>query len=162
MKRCLSEKALLLLHSGEGSESDRAHLEGCLICARRYRQLAADLGEIIAALKRAAPESTIRERTTYSGLRWSWAIAAIVVAFLGGKITDLGVFHRSGASVGTVSGSSSEAEADFATGPVVSNDGGIDTPASFGLYVDELISQEDNDQDLMAAPGNEDADTSGL
>ena len=162
MKRCLSEKALLLLHSGEGSESDRAHLEGCLICARRYRQLAADLGEIIAALKRAAPESTIRERTTYSGLRWSWAMAAIVVAFLGGKIADFGVHHPSGVTVDTAAGADSAAQASPAVGPVVSNDGGDDTPASYGLYADELISQEDNDQDLVAAPGNDDADADEL
>ena len=47
MRRRLSEKTLVLLHSGEGAANDRAHLEGCLSCTRRYRQLSSDLGEIV-------------------------------------------------------------------------------------------------------------------
>ncbi|HYB89462.1 MAG TPA: hypothetical protein VEC38_00310 [Candidatus Binataceae bacterium] len=162
MKGCLSDKALVLLHSGEGSEPDRAHLDACLSCARRYRQLSGDLEEIVAALKRPAPESIIGQRPAYSGLRWSWATAAIALAFVGGTITDLAVRNPSRAAVQTASARGSMAQTKAGKAPVASNDGGIDTPASFGLYVDELISQEDNDQEPMAAADGDSVDTDEL
>ena len=158
MKRCLSEKSLVLLHSGEGSASDRAHLEGCLSCTRRYRQLCSDLGEIVAALKQPAPALRPRRRFTYSVLRWpelgwsglGWSLAAavIVLAFVCGRITSRSVADRGLAGPAESMEADSAEQADPFIQTAMANGPAINTPGYYGLYIDDLMTQDEPDQNL--------------
>lgn len=162
MERCLSDKTLLLLHGEEGSGSDRAHLDGCLSCARRYRRLASELGEIVAALKQPAPPLSLRHRVSYSGLRWSLAAAAIVLAFLSGRLTNFAVSNQSRVSLEQLSDPDSAGQVEPSTQWLEANNAGIAAPASYGLYIDDLMAQDESDQILVAAEGNGDADSEEL
>jgi hypothetical protein len=79
MKRCLSERTLWLVHEGAARARDLAHLEGCLDCTARYRQLGEELGEITRALRDHA--SPIR-RGGRRGRR-RWIAAAAILAGIG-------------------------------------------------------------------------------
>ncbi len=165
MRRCLSEKTLVLLHSGEGAANDRAHLECCLSCARRYRQLSSELGEIVTALKQPAPASSARRRFTYSGLpysglRWSLAAAAIVLAFVGGRLTVPGVADQDLVGAEQAWDPDSSGQLEPAIQSVLAN--GIHAPGSYGLYIDNLLTQDESDQNLVVADGNEEADAGEL
>src|SRR6516162_9847631 len=81
MKDCLSERTLLLLHDGEGSVAERAHLESCLNCARRYRLLADDIKEVVTILKQPPPTHAVPGPRMYAWMRWSLAAAVVAVAF---------------------------------------------------------------------------------
>src|SRR5262245_44318905 len=82
MKNCLSEKALLLLHDGEGSVAERAHLESCLNCARRYRLLADEIKEVVTILRQPPPPHPPRRLLVDSWVRWSLAAALVAASFL--------------------------------------------------------------------------------
>jgi len=79
MKRCLSERTLWLAHEGAARERDLAHLEGCLDCTARYRELDEDLSEITRALRDHA--SPIRRGGRRNRRRW--IAAAAIVAGIG-------------------------------------------------------------------------------
>ncbi len=162
MERCLSEEALLLVHGEEGSESDRAHLDGCLSCARRYRRLANELDEIVAALKQPAPLLTASRRFSYSGRRWSLAAAAIVLAFLCGRLTNFGVNNASRVSLEQPSAPDSAGQVESPIQWLEANNAGIAAPTSYGLYIDDLMAQDESDQNLVAAEVNGDADSDEL
>ncbi len=162
MERCLSDKTLLLLHGEEGSESDRAHLESCLSCARRYRRLADELGEIVAVLKQPAPPLTARHRSMYSGLRWSLAAAAIVLAFLCGRLTNFGLSNQSRVSLEQLADPDSAEQVEPSIQWLEANNAGIAAPASYGLYLDDLMAQDESDQNPVAAEANGDADSDEL
>lgn len=166
MERCLSEEALLLVHGEEGSESDRAHLDGCLTCARRYRLLANELDEIVAALKQPAPPLTASRiasrRFSYSGRQWSLAAAAIVLAFLCGRLTNLGMSNQSSVSLEQPSDPDSTGWVEPSIQWLEASNVGIAAPASYGLYIDDLVAQDESDQDPVAAEVNGDADSDDL
>jgi len=85
MNRCLRDRTLLLLHEGEGSESDRAHLRACLRCAGRYQQMGLDLEVIDQALEQAPPLRAARRHPS-DVRRRSVAVAvalAVIVVFAG-------------------------------------------------------------------------------
>lgn len=162
MERCLSEEALLLVHGEEGSENDRAHLDGCLSCARRYRRLANELDEIVAALKQPAPSLTASRRFSYFGRRWSLAAAAIMLAFLCGRLTNFGVSNPSSVSLEQLSDLDSAGWVEPSIQWLEANNAGIAAPASYGLYIDDLIAQDESDQNPGAAEVNGDADSDEL
>ncbi len=162
MERCLSEEALLLVHGEEGSESERAHLDGCLSCARRYRRLAHEHDEIVAALKQPAPPLTASRRFSYSGRRWSLAAAAIVLAFLCGRLTNFGVSNPSSVSLEQPSDPDSAGQVEQSIQWLEANNAGIAAPASYGLYIDDLMGQDESDQNLVAAEVNGEADSDNL
>ena len=158
MKNCLDEKALLSLHDGDGSPEDRAHVESCLSCARRYRQLADDLKDIVEVLKQPPPPQASRHWSTSAGLRWSMAAAIVGVAFLLGRMTTVSAigasfFHHAAQPATQV------AAADL--GPAAGGDTTI--ASAYGMYVDNLIGQEDDaDPNQMAVEDTWTNDSDGL
>jgi len=162
MERCLSEKALVLLHSDEGSESDRAHLESCLSCARRYRELSNELGTIVAALKQPPPPLIPRHRFAYPRLGWSLAAAAMVLAFVCGRMTAFGVGSQSGVGFEPSAEPDSAEQGEPSIAWVEASNAGIAAPASYGLYIDDLLAQDEPDQNPVIAAGDEEADSGEL
>jgi hypothetical protein len=132
MKDCLSERTLLLLHDGEGSVAERAHLESCLSCARRYRLLVDDIKEVVTILKQPAPTYTSRRPPGYSWVRWSLAGAVVAVAFLLGRMTTAGV--PGAASLHARAGSGTQVAS---AGRPLAGANGI--APSYALYIDSLI-----------------------
>ena len=158
MKSCLSERTLLLVHDGEGSVAERAHLESCLNCARRYRVLVDDIKEVVTILKQPPPTHASPSPRMYSWVRWSLAAAVVAVAFLLGRMTTAGVpdgssFHARAASGTQV------ASADRA--PAVTN--GI--APTYALYIDSLFGSQDeadSGQTEVADSWETDSDSDGL
>ena len=158
MKICLSEKTLLLLHDGVGSIAERAHLESCLNCARRYRLLVDDIKEVVTILKQPPPAHASRRPLVDSWVRWSLAAALVAVAFLLGRMTTAGVpggpsFHARAAS------STRVASADR---PIASAKGIAPT---YALYLDSLIGgqgEADSGQMAVADAWETDSDSDGL
>ena len=136
MKNCLSERSLLLLHDGDGSVAERAHLESCLDCARRYRQLVDDIKEVVTILKQPPPAAAPRAARMHSWVRWSLAAAMVAVAFLLGRMTTAGVLGGSGFHARATS-ATRVASANRA----VSGANGI--APTYALYVDSLIGSQD-------------------
>ena len=136
MKDCLSERTLLLLHDGEGSVAERAHLESCLSCARRYRLLVDDIKEVVTILKQPAPTYTSRRPPGYSWVRWSLAGAVVAVAFLLGRMTTAGVLGGSSFHARATSGIR-VASADRS----IAGANGI--APTYALYIDNLIGSPD-------------------
>ena len=80
MKRCLKDKALLLLHAGGGTSVQRTHLTECESCAGRYRDLGSDLDVISQVLRREPPRQIIDRRLHLRVVRWApVALAAVLV-----------------------------------------------------------------------------------
>jgi hypothetical protein len=160
MNRCLSDKILLMLHEGEELGREREHLERCADCDRRYQRLVNDLEEIVTVLNEPVPVQHRAPRITGQKARLGLAFAAVVTAFLCGRLT-----------IGTIGGQLGKSE-PAATPMVVSfNDSGDSselpggamlTPASYGLYVDDLISADDNDSSIDLPTDNEALDTDGF
>jgi len=144
MKNCLSEKALLLLHDGEGSVAERAHLESCLNCARRYRLLADEIKEVVTILRQPPPPHPPRRLLVDSWVRWSLAAALVAASFLVGRMTTAGA--PGGSSFHARAGSSTRvASADR---PIAGVKGIAPT---YALYIDNLIgSQDEADAGQMA------------
>ena len=82
-------------------------------------------------------------------MRWGLAFAAVLTAFLCGRLTDqqLGNSGPPGAPIVVASNDSG------ATG------GAAVTPASYGLYVDDLMSSDGNDPNSDLLADNEGLDT---
>jgi hypothetical protein len=153
MKNCLSEKTLLLLHDGEGSEADRAHLESCLSCARRFRKLTDDIKEVVSILKQT-PLPMAHRAPLYAGLRWSFAAAIVLSAFLLGRMTTAGAF-------GFGFHSSAQPNNQIALADQGAGDRSIGS--AYGLYIDGLIGQEDDtDSSRVTAGDTWTTDSDGL
>ena len=156
MKNCLSERSLLLLHDGEGSVAERAHLESCLDCARRYRQLVDDIKEVVTILKQPPPAPAPRAARMHSWVRWSLAAAMVAVAFLLGRMTTAGV----------LGGSRFDARATSATRAASANravTGANVIAPTYALYVDSLIgSQDEADPGQTEAVDAWETDSDGL
>ena len=151
MKNCLNEKTLLLLHDGEGSAEERAHLESCLNCARRYRQLTDDIKDVVSILKQPPPPM-VRKPAAYSGLRWSLAAGVVMGAFLLGRMTTAGMLgsHATARSSQQLAAAPQQAS-ETSVGP------------SYGLYIDNLIGQEDDtDANQVAVEDSWNTDSDGL
>src|SRR5438094_8492464 len=82
MNRCLKDKALFLLHDGEGTSAQRTHLTECEACAARYRQLRRDLETISQVLREEPPPETINYRFRPLSARWLPATIAVVLALI--------------------------------------------------------------------------------
>jgi len=86
MRRCLSENILLRLAAGDGSTTQRAHLEACPPCTRRYEDLAQHL-TVVEQILRAPPPAT--RYVTVSSPRFVYrytlplAVAVAVLLILG-------------------------------------------------------------------------------
>jgi hypothetical protein len=151
MKTCLSERSLILLHSGDGTEADRIHIETCLSCARQYRELSVALESIVTVLKQPPPAAAHRGRWAYPRWGWSLAAAAIVLAFVCGRLTAFGVASPVGVNLESVDHDSAD-PGDTTTEWQEANNAG--TPASYGLYIDGLLSQDEPDQNAAVAEGS--------
>jgi hypothetical protein len=158
MKDCLSERTLLLVQDGEGSAAERAHLESCLNCARRYRLLADDIKAVVTILKQPPPAHASRRPLVSSWVRWSLAAAVVAVAFLLGRMTTAGV----------LGGSSFHARAAASTRVPTADRpsaGGTGVAPTYALYIDSLIGSTDEaDPGQMAATDTweTDSDSDGL
>jgi hypothetical protein len=82
MKRCLSERALVLLSVGEGSTAQLGHCGACPACAERLRTLTADLEGIGRVLCDVPPPLARRgpRRSPAWNLVPAFAVAALVAA----------------------------------------------------------------------------------
>lgn len=154
MNRCLSDRVLLMLHEGEELERERQHLEQCADCDRRYRQLLDDLKGIVAVLNEPAPAQHRAPRASGQKARLGFAFAAVVTAFLCGRLTGGSIGGQPGNSAQTVA----PAVVAFDDSAVAGD--ALLTPASYGLYVDDLLSADDSDSniDLPADNGAQDTD----
>ncbi len=142
MKNCLDEKTLLSIHAREGSDAARAHLEGCLSCARRFRQLDDDLKEIVTVLKQPPPPGNIANPRRLPNLRWSLAAAVAGLAFLAGGVTTA-MLESGGGVVAARQASTQVASTDRIEG--------IGGAAGYGLYVNDLLKDDEGDQVLPSA-----------
>ncbi|HUY18711.1 MAG TPA: hypothetical protein VMV15_05750 [Candidatus Binataceae bacterium] len=154
MNRCLSERVLLMLHDGEELRRERQHLEQCADCDRRYRRLDDDLAGIVAVLNQPAPAQHWAPRVSGHQARMGFAFAALVAAFLCGRLTTGNVGGQPGAS------QPAAAPVMVALDSSASVSGALVTPASYALYVDDLLSPDDSDSniDLPADNGAQDSD----
>jgi anti-sigma factor RsiW len=145
MDKCLSESALIAIFTGEGSPSQRRHLDSCLTCARRYRQLGSEMRTIVSVLKQPAPrEQRIRPDSTAPVWRWSLAAAAVLAAFLCGRLTI--VPHGGGAALQMAS--QSQIEASYL------DDADSIQPAAYAANMTDLLSPIDPGNDLTPGDGN--------
>ena len=159
MKNCLSEKTLLLLHDGEGSVAERAHLEGCLNCARRYRLLADDIKEVVTILKQPPPAHAAPGPRMYAWVRWSLAAAVVAVAFLLGRMTTAGVLGGGSSFHARATSRTRVASADRS----IAGANGI--APTYALYIDNLIGSQgeaDPGQLGVVDAGETDSDSDGF
>ena len=78
MNRCLSERALVALHCGDGSDTDRAHVRVCRACDARYARLTQDLTLISRVLSEPPPPRASAYRLIPRGMRWAPVAVALV------------------------------------------------------------------------------------
>lgn len=93
MNPCLSEETLLLLHEGEGSRDERAHLAKCQVCTIRYERLVKDL-KLLGQVLREQPPQTVKVREPRNlTMRWvavaTAGTAAAVVWWSLGQIFEV-------------------------------------------------------------------------
>jgi len=82
MKPCLSERALLRVHSRDGTAAEREHLQLCPECAERYDALAEDLHLLRRTLEEPEP-ATPQLASRPLGLGWvPLAVAAALFALV--------------------------------------------------------------------------------
>ena len=62
---CLSERRLVDLHTGDGTEADRRHISECADCGTRLRALARDLGRIDTILHETPPRQAAAPRLAW-------------------------------------------------------------------------------------------------
>jgi hypothetical protein len=79
MKRCLSERGLLRVSTGEGASAEQIHLWLCADCAERYDALTNDLQAIGDVLVQAPPRGLMTSRAATVLVRWVPAAAAAMV-----------------------------------------------------------------------------------
>lgn len=82
MNPCLSEETLVLLHGGEGSRAERAHLAKCQVCTMRYGRLVRDL-TLLGQVLREVPPQTVESHERRSPMpRWVTVATAGATAAL--------------------------------------------------------------------------------
>ena len=81
MKRCLTERALLRVHSRDGSAAEREHLQLCPNCAERYDALAEDLRLLQRTLEEPEPAAAVHHVSFPFRLGWV-PVAAAAAALL--------------------------------------------------------------------------------
>ena len=88
MSRCLRDRSLWLLSEGGGTQAQRAHVETCPHCARRFRRLARDLVVLGQALREMPPSHAAPHHQRALYLRWLpvAALLAISLAWVGGGL----------------------------------------------------------------------------
>lgn len=147
MDKCLSDKALSALYTGDGGEADHRHLETCLNCVRRYRRIARDVETIVGALRQSAGrEAGSHRRTHHARWRWGLAAAAVLVAFAIGRFTSF-TPARSDSSPQIAAEMLSNDDA-----PVMEASAGSQlTTANFALYMEDLLTPDDPGPDLTLA-----------
>ena len=79
MSRCLQDQALLLLYEDEGTRTQRAHLEVCKACARRYQRLVRDLEVIGRVLQEAPLPRAVPHHRHFLPIRWMPVAAALAI-----------------------------------------------------------------------------------
>ena len=81
MKRCVSEKRLLVISEGQGTIPERSHVKGCESCTERLQHLTADLAMIVQVLREPPPlPQPVPERQPF---RLGWiSVAAVGAATL--------------------------------------------------------------------------------
>lgn len=147
MSRCLDERELVMFHAGDGSSVQHEHLETCLGCARKYRELQSEMETLVAALRRA-PQARGAGRVSHGEvrlprtLRWALAASVVIAAFAGGRMMGL---STSAPPMLTATASS-----HLQGGQLVMADGEL-TPASYGLYINDLMDADAADQNQQAA-----------
>jgi hypothetical protein len=77
MSRCLSDRALLHLHVGDGTAAQRAHRDACATCANRAAALRRDVGRMSAVLTETTEP---RSRRAPAARRWLPAIGVAAMA----------------------------------------------------------------------------------
>jgi hypothetical protein len=172
MKRCLNEKELVAVHAGDGSGEARTHLESCLSCARKYRELHSDMEMLIAVLRQPRPRSVRPAGLTLTspwprGLGWSLAASAMVAAFVCGRATRVTVpgiaVHP---PVSTTAASVPSSPRTSVTQVAMADNNGTEAPAAYGLYIDDLMGSDVGDQgqtaDEQDTDDQTDADVSGF
>ena len=80
MNRCLSERSLVELYSGDGTWAERAHLRLCADCAERYDVVIDDLKAISDILAQAP--SLVPARSRVAMVFVGWLPAAVAAAML--------------------------------------------------------------------------------
>lgn len=82
MRRCLRERALLDILSGDGTAAQYAHLRLCADCAERYDALSDDVQAISGALVQTSPPPRAASHVPRALLRWVplGAVAAVLLA----------------------------------------------------------------------------------
>ncbi|HLH77691.1 MAG TPA: hypothetical protein VKV28_12885 [Candidatus Binataceae bacterium] len=150
MNHCLDDQSLLEIHTGEGKPAQRAHLGGCLTCARRYRRLEEDLSNIVSALQRP-PALPLEHATAIMPLwRWSLAAALVIGAFFCGRLTGL-----SGLSLNSQGPTmASQQQVDYTTPLVVDDDDNV-AAASYTSSMDDLLTPVDAGPDFTIAGQSE-------
>jgi len=83
MSRHLRDEILWLLHEGEGTSADRAHIEACPSCVARYQQLVRDLKVFRQVLRETPPPLQVAPQPRYKlQIRWVPAAAVMVATLL--------------------------------------------------------------------------------
>lgn len=86
MRRCLSENILLRLAAGDGSATQRAHLEECPSCTRRYEHLTQHLAVVEQVLREPPPAArhlTVTSPRVVYRYTLPLAVAVAVLLMLG-------------------------------------------------------------------------------
>jgi hypothetical protein len=136
-----------MFHSGDGTPEDREHLESCLGCARKYRELQNDMDTLLTTLRRPPVAIAARRApgnlTTSPRFRWALAASMMIAAFAGGRFSSLTSAKNSSVSVID--------QKSRPTQIVMADNADTNAPASYGLFIDDLIasgsSDDANEQD---------------
>src|SRR5208283_533884 len=98
-------------------------------------------------------------RFAYPRLGWSLAATAVILAFVCGRLTAFGVGDQNAVGLEQLSElDSTDQGAPSAAWEEASN-AGIASPVSYGLYIDDLMAQDEPDQNPVVAAANVDADS---
>ncbi len=83
MRRCLRERALVLLQAGDGTPADRRHLEECAACAARYHRVLDDVQVIHRILEEEPPRIAVARSRRWPGPVWMPVATAALALLLG-------------------------------------------------------------------------------
>lgn len=82
MSDCLYNGTLLLLHEGNGTPAERAHLAECVACTERYQRLVDDIKKISHVLRTTPLPTAVARPRRAVAIRWvstATAVAALLV-----------------------------------------------------------------------------------
>src|SRR5262245_34123052 len=82
MSRCLRNRTLLALVSGEGTAYHRTHLMSCQACDTRYQRLVRNLNVIEQVLLTTAPLEAVPDNHPRLVVRWVFAATLTAILFL--------------------------------------------------------------------------------